>query len=74
MRQFFNPTVEVVTFRLLGYVCAVIKFILWLVYRKVSSPTVQALAMDHRNDVMSNSVAIVCGYLGTSTCLPPVIT
>ena len=30
----------------------------------MSSSTVQALAMDHRNDVMSNSVAIVCGYLG----------
>ena len=42
----------------------VIKFVMWLVCRKVNSPIVQALAMDHRNDVMSNSVAIVCGYLG----------
>ena len=46
--------------------CAVIKFVLWLVCRKVNSPIVRALSMDNRNDVMSNSVAIVCGYLGES--------
>ncbi|XP_045161557.2 uncharacterized protein LOC123526463 isoform X2 [Mercenaria mercenaria] len=29
------------------------------------SSSVQALALDHRNDVLSNIVAIVCGYLGS---------
>ncbi|KAL4221813.1 hypothetical protein ACF0H5_020067 [Mactra antiquata] len=29
------------------------------------SSSVQALAQDHRNDVLSNIVAIVCGYLGS---------
>ncbi|PVD37011.1 hypothetical protein C0Q70_04004 [Pomacea canaliculata] len=41
------------------------KFILWIICRRVESPTIQALAQDHRNDVLSNSVAIVCGYLGS---------
>ncbi|XP_069103883.1 uncharacterized protein [Argopecten irradians] len=42
----------------------VIKFILYLLCRPILKPTVQALAQDHRNDVLSNSVALVCGYLG----------
>lgn len=43
----------------------VIKFILYLLCRPILKPTVQALAQDHRNDVLSNSVALVCGYLGS---------
>nr|KAG5706462.1 hypothetical protein BaRGS_032855 [Batillaria attramentaria]KAG5706463.1 hypothetical protein BaRGS_032856 [Batillaria attramentaria] len=43
----------------------VIKFILWIICRRVKSSIVQALALDHRNDVCSNTVAIVCGYLGS---------
>ncbi|XP_025084573.1 metal tolerance protein 6-like [Pomacea canaliculata] len=43
----------------------VTKFLLWLICRRVNNPTIQALAQDHRNDVLSNSVAIVCGYLGS---------
>nr|KAG5706461.1 hypothetical protein BaRGS_032854 [Batillaria attramentaria] len=43
----------------------VVKFILWVVCRRVKSPIVQALALDHRIDVCSNAVAIVCGYLGS---------
>ncbi|KAJ8320871.1 hypothetical protein KUTeg_002458 [Tegillarca granosa] len=33
--------------------------------RKVESPTVKALAQDHRNDVLSNTLAIICGYIGS---------
>lgn len=58
------PIIEVPTFVIAGSTVG-IKFVLWLVCRKVNSSIVQALAMDHRNDVMSNSVAIVCGYLGS---------
>lgn len=43
----------------------VIKLTLYLVCRRVSSSTVQALAMDHRNDVLSNAVAIIFGYIGS---------
>lgn len=43
----------------------VIKLILYLVCRKVQNPTIQALAQDHRNDVLSNTVALVCGVIGT---------
>ncbi|XP_070207634.1 uncharacterized protein [Littorina saxatilis] len=58
------PHMEIPTFVIAGST-VVIKFILWIVCRKVNSPIVRALAMDHRNDVMSNSVAIACGYLGS---------
>ncbi|KAK0061246.1 metal tolerance protein 11 [Biomphalaria pfeifferi] len=58
------PTVQAPTFAIAGSTVA-IKLILFLVCRKVNSPIVQALAQDHRNDVMSNSVAIVFGYLGS---------
>ncbi|KAK7496802.1 hypothetical protein BaRGS_00012011 [Batillaria attramentaria] len=58
------PIVEAPVFVIAG--CTVgIKFILWMVCRRVNSAIVRALAMDHRNDVMSNTVAIVCGYLGS---------
>ncbi|XP_021366579.1 metal tolerance protein 9-like [Mizuhopecten yessoensis] len=43
----------------------VIKLVLYLLCRRVQKPSVQALAQDHRNDVLSNSVALVCGYLGS---------
>ncbi|XP_053379277.1 uncharacterized protein LOC123539362 isoform X2 [Mercenaria mercenaria] len=43
----------------------VIKFILYIFCRRVKHPTVQALALDHRNDVLSNFIAIVFGYLGS---------
>ncbi|XP_060078439.1 uncharacterized protein LOC132557924 [Ylistrum balloti] len=43
----------------------VIKLVLYLLCRRVQKPSVQALAQDHRNDVLSNSVALVCGYIGS---------
>ncbi|KAK3105312.1 hypothetical protein FSP39_022271, partial [Pinctada imbricata] len=43
----------------------VIKLVLFLVSRRVSSPSVQALAMDHRNDVISNTFALIFGYIGS---------
>ncbi|CAG5136550.1 unnamed protein product [Candidula unifasciata] len=58
------PNVDVVTFLISGST-VVIKLVLWLVCRRVNSAIVQALAQDHRNDVLSNTVAIICGYLGS---------
>lgn len=42
----------------------VIKLMLFLVCRGVQVSSVQALAQDHRNDVISNTAAIVFGYTG----------
>ncbi|XP_059176091.1 uncharacterized protein LOC131955826 [Physella acuta] len=58
------PTVDAITFAIAGSTVG-IKLVLWLVCRRIQSPIVQALAQDHRNDVLSNAVAIVFGYLGS---------
>lgn len=44
----------------------VIKLVLWLICRRVKTSMVQVLALDHRNDVLSNSVALICGYVGSA--------
>lgn len=59
------PVVDHVTGTIAGSTI-VIKAVLWLVSRNVPSAVVQALAQDHRNDVLSNSVALLCGFLGSS--------
>lgn len=43
----------------------VVKLILYLVSRPVKNPSIQALAQDHRNDVLSNLIAVVFGYVGS---------
>lgn len=43
---------------------AVTKLILFIVCKRLPNPTLQALAQDHRNDVISNTVALGCGYAG----------
>ena len=45
------------------------KFILFLLCRCLGhgSSSVAALAQDHRNDVLSNIVAVICGYFGTAS-------
>eukprot|EP01123_Difflugia_compressa_P015612 TRINITY_DN887_c1_g1_i2.p1 TRINITY_DN887_c1_g1~~TRINITY_DN887_c1_g1_i2.p1 ORF type:complete len:381 (+),score=48.28 TRINITY_DN887_c1_g1_i2:152-1144(+) len=42
----------------------IIKFLLWVVCRKADTPSVQALAQDHLNDVFTNGFGILCGVLG----------
>lgn len=59
------PVVEVATFVITGST-VVVKLALWLCCRKVRSSAVQALAQDHRNDVLSNTAALICGYLGSA--------
>lgn len=58
-----GPTVAIPT---IVICCAtiVIKLTLFLVCRNMKSPTIQALAQDHRNDVVSNSSALIFGFLG----------
>ncbi|XP_022345563.2 uncharacterized protein LOC111138064 [Crassostrea virginica] len=58
------PTVNYLTISISGFTI-VLKFVLCLLCRRVKTPTVQALAQDHRNDVLSNTLAIVCGYVGS---------
>ncbi|CAF4252596.1 unnamed protein product, partial [Rotaria magnacalcarata] len=41
-----------------------LKLILFLLCSRESSETLNALAQDHRNDVFSNAMALVCGILG----------
>lgn len=40
------------------------KWILWVLCRGSDSPSIQALSLDHRNDILANMVASVCGYVG----------
>ncbi|XP_013390153.1 metal tolerance protein 9 isoform X2 [Lingula anatina] len=42
----------------------VIKFILFIFCRRMKNPSIQALAQDHRNDVLSNLVALGMGLIG----------
>ncbi|KAK3598739.1 hypothetical protein CHS0354_016850 [Potamilus streckersoni] len=60
------PIVELPTI-LISVFTIVTKFILVIVCKCFGrgSPSINALAQDHRNDVLSNIVAIVCGYLGS---------
>ena len=41
-----------------------IKLFLFLYCRSIKSPSTQVLALDHRNDVVSNSFALVFGVIG----------
>jgi len=43
---------------------AVVKLILYLICRRIQNPSVQALAKDHFNDVISNTGAVACGIIG----------
>ena len=45
-------------------VTAASKAILFFLCRQVNTPTMSALAADHRNDVVSNIVALGCGLIG----------
>ncbi|XP_070580329.1 uncharacterized protein [Ptychodera flava] len=42
-----------------------VKIFLFLFCKRVKSPSTEALAQDHRNDVMSNCVALLCGAVAT---------
>ena len=43
----------------------IVKFLLFFFCRRIDSPSTHTLALDHRNDVVGNSFALLCGWLGT---------
>lgn len=47
-------------------VTAMSKAILFFLCYRVDTPTMSALAADHRNDVASNIVALACGLVGNA--------
>ncbi|XP_033764124.1 metal tolerance protein 11-like isoform X3 [Pecten maximus] len=63
-RSMKPPVVDAITI-VISITTVVVKFVLFLVCRRIKSPTIQALAQDHRNDVISNTLAILCGYIGS---------
>lgn len=58
-----GPTMTIPTI-VICCVTIVLKLVLFLICRNIKNPTVQALAQDHRNDVVSNTSALIFGYLG----------
>lgn len=55
--NFDTPTLSVLAATMLSKTAA------YFVCRSVDSPSTQALAQDHRNDVLSNAIAATCGFV-----------
>ncbi|XP_060066683.1 uncharacterized protein LOC132546968 [Ylistrum balloti] len=62
------PTVDIPTI-VITLSAVVSKLVLFLLCRRIRSPSVLALSQDHRNDVVSNSFALIFGYLGSQQLL-----
>lgn len=43
-----------------------LKLMLFFLCSRESSATLNVLAQDHRNDLLSNTIALLCGILGKS--------
>ena len=63
IEQSADPDISLATIVIIG-VTIVVKMGLFLYCRRIKSPSTTVLAQDHRNDVMSNAVALGFGYLG----------
>ena len=59
-----DPNINIFSGAIIGFTI-VLKGSLYLVCRQVNNPSVQALAVDHRNDVASNLATLVFGLIGT---------
>ena len=59
-----DPRVDAAAITLMC-VTIVVKFTLMLVCHRYRSPSTRLLALDQRNDVITNIVALVCGLIGT---------
>ena len=59
-----NPRINVFSGAII-VLTVVFKGSLYILCKQVRNPSVQALAVDHRNDVVSNVAALVFGLLGT---------
>lgn len=61
-----RPDVGITTIVLLS--CTIVtKIVLFLICRRVRTPSVDAMTRDHRNDVLSNILAIAFGYIGSKS-------
>ena len=49
----------------------IVKLFLWLLCRRFRSPSVRALAADHRNDVFSNIIGFAAALIGMVFISPP---
>ena len=58
-----NPDITTGTIAIIA-ATVVIKMLLFLYCRHIKSPSTNVLAQDHRNDVLSNAVALGFGFLG----------
>ena len=59
-----NPNINIFSGVIIG-VTIILKGSLYLLCRQVNNPSVQALAVDHRNDVAANLATLVFGLIGT---------
>ena len=59
-----NPNINIFS-GIIIFLTVLLKGGLYILCRQVKNPSVQALSVDHRNDVVSNIVALIFGLLGT---------
>lgn len=59
-----NPNINIFSGIIIGFTI-ILKGSLYVLCRQVNNPSVQALAVDHRNDIASNIVTLVFGLIGT---------
>lgn len=53
--------------RRITFVTEGVDLLLYLTYRRIANPSIQALAQDHRNDFASNVVALAGGFIGKAS-------
>ncbi|CAG5115112.1 unnamed protein product, partial [Candidula unifasciata] len=59
------PTILIALSTVVAKFTLAVTFYLLMKKRKLQLPPVDALIQDHRNDTLSNTIAIICGYLGS---------
>uniref|UniRef100_A0A915AKD5 Cation efflux protein cytoplasmic domain-containing protein n=1 Tax=Parascaris univalens TaxID=6257 RepID=A0A915AKD5_PARUN len=61
LRQTVDPHVDLISLFIM-VTTVLVKFILMLLCRKFDDPSINVLAQDHRNDCISNIVALLCAW------------
>ena len=59
-----NPNINIFSGVIIG-ITIILKGSLYILCRQVNNPSVQALAVDHRNDVIANLATLAFGLIGT---------
>ena len=59
-----NPNINIFSAMIIG-ITIILKGTLYVLCRQVDNPSVQTLAVDHRNDVISNLATLAFGVIGT---------